>query len=486
MILDGAMCIQNFSVWTYCGKKTVNSRKAGILGIIVLLSIMLLAILAAKPVYSANGIDEKEQEITLVLRPLTIIDYSLGPGEEFDVNISVSNVAYLHGFQARLTYDSALVECRAVQEGDLLDAFGNTTVFSPAINNTLGYVYMSLNLTSSEAMANGNGTLAKLRFQAMNRGETTLRLSQVNLYDSKGASLPYVTYDCYFNNRFLFDVGMPLTLFSVTVASLLLNQKTESKLKVTLEDKEFKTKDAVMLVALMAVMISSIALLRQLVAPLMILFLFSYSTLLFIFTYLFSKRHWYIALIPPAVFVLLYAFLRDTLLWSNFLVPIYAVVFAILITLYVSSLFAWKPMLVFAMLLTIVDIILVLVTGTMIQVADTAFRGLSLPEMVAVPIVPPLVTTRGWLQMALGLGDFFFAGLLGIQTFKKYDRKIAIISILAMAVSFFTFETILLSYWKIPFPGTVMIMCGWLPVAIGKALKDRVSKANRERPDGAS
>jgi glyoxylate carboligase len=133
-------------------------------------------------------------------------------------------------------------------------------------------------------------------------------------------------------------------------------------------------------------------------------------------------------------------------------------------------------MLIFALLLTLVDIILVLVTGTMIQAADTAFRTLSLPEMVAVPIVPPLVTTRGWLQMALGLGDFFFAGLLGIQTFKKYGRKIAVISILAMAASFFIFETILLTYWKIPFPGTVMIICGWLPIAIGKVLKDRISK----------
>jgi hypothetical protein len=480
MIFDGVLRNDGFAVWIHGMKKTAKSRKAGMLGIIVLLSIMLLALSAVRPVHSANQIDEKEQEIALLLRPLTIIDYSLGPSEEFDVNISALNAAYLHGFQMRLTYDPALVECGTIQEGDLLNVFGNTrTLYT--VNNTLGNVYISSNLTSSEAIANGNGTLAKLKFQVMSRGETAIKFNDVNLYNSSGASLPYVTYDGYFNNKLLFDVAMPLTLFSVTLASLLLNQKTESKLKVTLEDKEFKTRDAVMLVALMVVMISSVVLLRQMVAPLMILFLFSYSTLLFIFTYLFSNRHWYVAVVPPAVFVLLYAFLKDTLVWSNYLVPIYAVVFAILITLYVSSLFAWKPMLIFAMLLTIVDIILVLVTGTMIQAADTAFRSLSLPEMVAVPIVPPLVTTRGWMQMALGLGDFFFAGLLGIQTSKKYGRKIAVLSILAMAASFFIFETILLTYWKIPFPGTVMIICGWLPIAMGKVLKDRYSKANQER-----
>jgi hypothetical protein len=275
-----------------------------------------------------------------------------------------------------------------------------------------------------------------------------------------------------------------MTLFSVTLASLFLNQKTESKLKITLEEKEFKTRDVVLLVAAMVTMISSIVFLRQMVAPLMILFLFSYSTLLFMFTYLYTTKRWYIAIAPPAVFVLLYVFLRDTLIWSNYLVPVYGVVFAILITLYVGSLFSWKPTLLFALMLTIADTILVLVTGTMIQAADTTFRSLSLPVMVAVPIVPPIATTRGWLSMALGLGDFFFAGLLGIQTFKKYGRKTAIIAVSAMAVSFFIFETALLSYWKISFPGTVMIICGWLPIAAAKVLKDHISKTNRERLDG--
>lgn len=268
----------------------------------------------------------------------------------------------------------------------------------------------------------------------------------------------------------IFDIAMPLVLFSVTLASLFLNKKTEDKLKNTFEEKEFKTKDAVLLVALIAVMVSLIAFLREMVTPLMILFLFSYSMLLFIFTYIFSHNRWYAAAVPPSIFILLYLFCRDTPTWSLYLVSIYGVIFAILITLYIGSLFTWKSTLTFAILLTIVDIILVLVTGTMIEAAQTA-ASLQLPVMIAMPIVPLVMTEKGLAMMALGLGDFFFAGLLGIQTLKKYDKRFAIISIVTMTLSFFIFEMVLLTYWRRPFPGTLMIICGWLPLILLKSLK---------------
>lgn len=481
-IFAGASRNEGFAVWNHGMKKTAKSKKAGILWIIVLLSIILLAISAVRPAYSAHQVDEEKQEIALVLRPLIVIDYSLGPSEEFAVNISALNVAYLHGFQTRLTYDPALVECRTVQKGDLLHASGNRTM-PYTIDNTLGNVYISFNLTSSEIMANDNGTLAELKFQVMSRGETALKFDDVSLYNSSGTSLLYVTYDGYFNNKLLFDFAMPLTLFCVTLASLFLSQKVEGKLKATLEAKEFRIRDTVLLVAVMVVMISSIVFLRSMVAPLMILFLFSYSMLLFIFTYLFSNKRWYAAIVPPAVFVLLYFFLKDTAIWSDYFITVYGVVFAVLVTLYVGGLFTWKPTLVFAALLTIVDIVLVLVTGTMVQAANTTFRSLSLPVMVQVPVIPPIATTMGLLPMALGIGDFFFAGLLATQTRKKYGTKFAILSILAMTVSFFVFETLLITFWKIAFPGTLMIICGWLPLAIGKLLKDRYSKANQEGPN---
>jgi hypothetical protein len=450
-------------------KKMSKSTRSRAPWAVVLLILTLFAVSTTKLARSAAVTDQKNMEVTLSLRPLAIIDYSLGPGAEFDVNVSVSNVVELHGFRLILEYDAGLVKCKSVQEGDLLRDGLNSTVVN-------GNVYASLNLTTLNNVVSGNGTLIKLKFQVLSRGETSLHLHNVSLYHPDGTLLSYAAYDGYFNNKFLIDVAMPLTLLAVILASVFLNQKTEDKLKITLEDKEFSVKDSVLLVGLMVVMISSIVVLRGLVAPLMILFLFSYSMLLFIFTYLFSKQRWYIATVPPAMFILLYLFLRDTSVWTDYLISIYGVIFAILITLYVGSLFSWKPTLIFAGLLTATDIILVLVTGTMIQAANTTFRSLSLPVMVAVPVVPPLSTALGFLPMALGIGDFFFAGLLAIQTFKKYGKIMTIVSAVSMTISFFIFEMFLLTFWKIGFPGTLMIICGWLPPVAGKMLKDRYRK----------
>jgi MFS family permease len=277
-----------------------------------------------------------------------------------------------------------------------------------------------------------------------------------------------------------FDVVMPLTLFAVTLASLFLNQKTEGKLKVTLEEREFSTRDAVLLVGMIVTMVFIIAFLRDVTSPLLILFMFSYSALLFIFTYLFVGKRWYVAVLPPTVFILLYAFLRDTPVWNLYLVNIYGVIFAILITLYIANLFTWKTTFIFTILLTIVDIILVLVTGTMLEAAR-ATTALRLPVVVTLQVLPPIDLGGGAIFMSLGLGDFFFAGLYAIQTFKKYGRKLALISVGAMTLSFFIFEAGLLTYLittnqRTAFPGTLMIICGWLAVIAGKEISVRLSK----------
>lgn len=460
------------------GKKKMNARfkKDWTLCIIAFFVILLFFMFSVRAVYSASNTTSQTADITVGVSPTNTVDYVLSPGENFTVDVKALNVTSLHSFQLNLTYNSAVINCTSIQLGDLLATGGNTTIE----NRTMveGSVFFSARLTAAgaTATANGNGSLVTLEFHVLSRGETLIKLQEVNLYDSNGTSLLYVAYDGYFNDNFFVDVAMPLTLFALTVTSMFLNLRAESKLKVTLEDKELKTRDVVALVALMVVMISLIVFFRSLVAPLMVLFLFSYSMLLFIFTYLFSGSHWYIAAVPPVVFVLLYWFLRGTPLWSNYLVSIYGIVFAILVTLYIASLFSWKPTLIFAGLLTTADVILVLVTGTMVQAATTTFTGLSLPVMVAVPVVPTIGLVGGLLSMALGIGDFFFAGLLAIQTFKKFGRNTAIISVFAMTVSFFIFETFLLDFWRVAFPGTVMIISGWLPVVVGKFVKNKYSK----------
>jgi hypothetical protein len=123
------------------------------------------------------------------------------------------------------------------------------------------------------------------------------------------------------------------------------------------------------------------------------------------------------------------------------------------------------------------DIILVLVTGFMVQAAETV-SGLGLPVLISLPTIPLIITTEGVRFLSLGLGDFFFAGTLATQTYKKYGRKTAIISAVTMAVSFAVFEAVLLSTEFGAFPGTVMIIAGWLPIVAWKLVSERKTKNN--------
>lgn len=321
------------------------------------------------------------------------------------------------------------------------------------------------------------------------------------------------------------DVTMPLVLFLVTVLAMLLNGKVEGKLKTVFEEREFHVWDVILLVAAVGITVSVIVFVPQMAV--MGVFLFAYSMLLFIFTYLFSnvekdkaeffftafslvsfaiasislfsfgaetpvaygalvffclcgfsflallyeqcsaqsKERWYMAVFPPATFVSLYLFFGKTPIWFPYLLNLYGMIFAVLVILYLASLFTWKTSLVFVGLLTVMDIILVLVTGSMVSAA-THVSALRLPVMVSLPTFPTVRPDAPYIS--LGLGDFFFAGLLATQTFKKFGKNFAVLSTIAMTASFFVFEMAILNYGLKAFPGTLMIICGWLPLVIWK------------------
>jgi hypothetical protein len=340
-------------------------------------------------------------------------------------------------------------------------------------------------------------------------------------------------------SMFAFDVSMPLMLFAVTLAALLLSKRIEPRLKTVFEAREFRSTDAIIFVILIAVAVSVVIFVPQM--ALIAVFLLSYSALLFTFSFLFSslskrraqiffllvglaglvagavallsvygggllmffgglaavvlaafafvavvyeevrkeaRSRWYLGVFPPVLFlVVFFLFMYQPVpLLSLVLVDVFGVVFTVLITLYLTSLFTWKVTFVFAALLTVMDIVMVLVTGFTVKAAE-ALTGLNLPVLIFLPTIPLIVTSRGISLMSLGLGDFFFAGTLATQTYKKYGKKTAIISAVAMTVSFGIFEAALLSTEFSAFPGTVMIIVGWLPVAGWKLLSERKNKS---------
>ncbi|HUJ84937.1 MAG TPA: hypothetical protein VLV84_04965, partial [Candidatus Acidoferrales bacterium] len=306
-----------------------------------------------------------------------------------------------------------------------------------------------------------------------------------------------------------FDILMPSILFFVTLAAMFLGRKAEPKLKSTVEEREFRTRDVVLLVAILAFAISIIVFIPGL--ALVALFLFSYSSLLFTVSYAFSgfktyrmelfcvgfivagilagvagvtgvmpmelkiygvsaftifavlsfcallyahgkpeaKLKWYLAALPPILFVLLYIFFGTTFLWLPYLLDAYGITFAMLIVIYLGSLFNWKTVFVFAGLITALDIVLVWgPSQVMITTAQTV-ASYGLPVLVTFPTIPlAYATAQGvtYIQfLSLGLGDFFFAGVLSTQTMKQFGKKTAIISLFTICISFALFELLLLN-----------------------------------------
>jgi hypothetical protein len=367
------------------------------------------------------------------------------------------------------------------------------------------------------------------------------------------------------------DIAMPIALLLVVTVALLLNKRVEGKLKATVEEKEFKTRDVILLVITMSIVISVIAYTSILnpgeVFPniLTAVFLGSYSMLLFTFSLIFSnikkakaqlfslgfgvasliagaasllgplsdgftvyrtgaffglaiycfavlifeqkksasKEKWYIAVQPPAMFLLLFVFFNlvyggAASVWYPVLMDVFGLTFALLIILYLGSMFTWKTVGLFAILITIMDIVLVIGTGTMVAAAKT-FSGLGLPVLVYLPNVPliplPLdsvaVSIFGFAPRGLGLGDFFFAGILAVQTFKRLGKKTAVASIIGMVVAFAIWEAflpeILAALEPIVgrdiggFPGTLMIVCGWAPVVAWQLISQRIKQSKNKQ-----
>ena len=254
----------------------------------------------------------------------------------------------------------------------------------------------------------------------------------------------------------ILDVLLPSTLFLIAVAIVFLYALYEKKVSSLFGGREFRVGHVVLLVIAMGTLVTVLVFVPE--EAIRILFLFSYSAIFFLFTYLIVPK-WYLAVPTPVLFVALYF----SPYWNIYSFNFFAIIFAICISVYMGSLFTWKTTAAFVALLTIMDVIQVLITGLMVVSGERAL-ALRLPVAIILPAFP----SEGW--MILGLGDVFMVGLLSIQTTQKYGRKFAFASILSVTIVFLLLQTILLNYGVQTFPATVLVISGWLTALGAKHL----------------
>lgn len=104
-------------------------------------------------------------------------------GQNFTVEIRVSEVSDLYGWEFQLEWNPNLVDFVEVTEGGFLKQKGDT-YFARKINRTEGYVIVECTLLGNLSGVNGNGTLAFITFHAKVQGEGDLSFLETILINS--------------------------------------------------------------------------------------------------------------------------------------------------------------------------------------------------------------------------------------------------------------------------------------------------------------
>ncbi len=106
--------------------------------------------------------------------------------EEFTININIKTETEIFAAEFELSFNSSLLEALEVTEGDFLKKDGASTSMQnacPVINNTKGTIKFANTRLGTTTGINGNGSLAEIKFNAKDIGNSQLILENVQLTD---------------------------------------------------------------------------------------------------------------------------------------------------------------------------------------------------------------------------------------------------------------------------------------------------------------
>jgi len=148
--------------------------------------------------------------------------------QEFSVNISISNVADLYGWEFKLKWNSTLLEALDVTEGGFLKGY-NDTLFVINMNNTEGYIRAACTLIGSIPGVNGSGILATVKFYVETSEEGILDLYDTKLVSSTEQPIEHTAIDGYYYPS-VHDVAIiNLTASATTINVTAENQGTHTE-----------------------------------------------------------------------------------------------------------------------------------------------------------------------------------------------------------------------------------------------------------------
>ena len=180
-------------------------------------------------------------------------------GETFTINVTITDVSNLFGWQVLMHFDPNVLQVDNVTEGPFLGSTGNETVFLTNINNDEGYLVVGgvFMAPFPEEGVTGNGILTTIVFNAASYGTTTLEfdkdeyfsyLREIRWFDYKAnigykLSIPCTLVDGFFHGRAEHELQVSLTapqllplgestMLNTTVVNFGENNETDVKLSL--------------------------------------------------------------------------------------------------------------------------------------------------------------------------------------------------------------------------------------------------------------
>ena len=154
-------------------------------------------------------------------------------GQDLTLNVSISNVTDLYGWEFYLGWNSSLLSLVNVNEGPFLKSGGNT-YFTYTLNTTTTdeHVIVDCTLEGQIPGVSGNGTLATVTLNTTNAGECPLNLYNVDLRDSSDSEIPCQAVSGNFTSM-LHDI----TVADVTASPTAVLPGDIVNVNVTVEDE---------------------------------------------------------------------------------------------------------------------------------------------------------------------------------------------------------------------------------------------------------
>ena len=120
-------------------------------------------------------------------------------GQNFVVNLSVSNVANLYAWEVKLEYDHTILEFVKTVQGNFLGG-NDVTFFTYKVNATSDFILIDCTLLGNLSGVNGSGTLATVEFHVIQSGSCDLRLYDTELLDPSEQTIEHSSNNSHFSS----------------------------------------------------------------------------------------------------------------------------------------------------------------------------------------------------------------------------------------------------------------------------------------------